>query len=430
MHRIALCCAALLACVMMSGCGRQERASADPAKSPSGQPQASAVVVSRPVVREVTDCDDYPGRTEAVAAVEVRARVTGYLEKSYLRTPGNREGKEFAEGEILFQIDPRTYDAELKRAEGNLRQAQAHLGRLELDYKRAVPLLPSQAISREDYDKIVGDRDEALAAVTTAEAARDLARLNVDFTRVTAPLAGRVSRQLVDPGNLIKADETVLTTIVALDPVYVYFDVDERSVLKFRRLMEAGKVKSARDSVAPVWMGLVDEVEDDGTPRFPHEGTINFVDNRVDPMTGTLRLRGIFPNANRLLSPGLFARIRVPIGKAHPAVLVPEEALGSDQGQSFVYVVSDDNRARKRYVKVGPPQDGRLRVIESGLSGNERVIQKGLQRVRDGAEVAPQPAESPKPAESPARGAPSNPPAAGPNAASGAGGSSPGAAKR
>jgi RND family efflux transporter MFP subunit len=406
---------------MTSGCDRQERASAGQEKSLSGQPQAAAVVVSRPVVREITDYEDYPGRTEAVKTVEVRARVTGYLEKSFLRDPVNREGKEFAEGEVLFLIDPRIYDAELKRAEGTLQQAKAHLARLELDYKRAAPLLPSQAISREEYDKIVGDRDEAQAAVTMAEAARDLARLNVDFTKVKAPFAGRVGRQLIDPGNLVKADETVLTTIVTLDPIYVYFDVDERSVLKFRRLMEAGKVKSARESVAPVWMGLVDEVEEDGTPRFPHEGTINFVDNRVDPMTGTLRLRGVFPNAKRLLSPGLFARIRVPIGKPHPAILVPEEALGSDQGQSFVYVVTDDNRARKRYVKVGPPQDGRLRVIESGLSRGERVIQKGLQRVRDGALVTLQEETTP--------GAPSKPPAAGPNSAPGAGGPSPGTAK-
>jgi RND family efflux transporter MFP subunit len=409
---------------MMSGCGRQERASAGQEKGPSGQPQAAAVVVSRPVVREITDYEDYPGRTEAVKTVEVRARVTGYLEKSFLRDPANRvnrEGKEFAEGEVLFLIDPRIYDAELKRAEGTLQQAKAHLARLELDYKRAVPLLPSQAISREDYDKIVGDRQEAQAAVTMAEAARALAQLNVNFTKVTAPFAGRVSRQLIDPGNLVKADETVLTTIVALDPIYVYFDVDERSVLKFRRLMEEGKVKSARDSVAPVWMGLVDEVEEDGTPRFPHEGTINFVDNRIDPMTGTLRLRGVFPNAKRLLSPGLFARVRVPIGKPHPAILVPEEALGTDQGQSFVYVVTDDNHARKRYVKVGPPEEGRLRVIESGLARSERVIQKGLQRVRDGDPVTPQEEAIP--------GAPSKPPAAGPNSAPGAGGFSPGTAK-
>jgi len=408
---------------MLSGCGRQERARADSAKGPSGQPQAAAVVVSRPVAREVTDYEDFPGRTESVASAELRARVTGYLEKSFLRGVANKEGREVAEGEVLFQIDPRTYEAELKRAEGTLRQAQAHLARLELDYRRAVPLLPSQAISREDYDKIVGDRDEAQAAVTMAEAARDLAKLNADFTRVTAPFAGRVSRQLVDPGNLVKADETPLTTIVALDPIYVYFDVDERSVLKFRRLMQAGKVKSARDAVAPVWMGLVDEVEEDGTPRFPHEGTINFVDNRIDPMTGTLRLRGVFPNAKRLLSPGLFARVRVPIGKPHPAILIPEEALGSDQGQNFVYLVTDDNRARKRYVKVGPREDGGLRVIESGLAGNERVIQKGLQRVRDGALVAPQVAEASAPA------APSKPPAAEPKSAPGAGGSAPGTAK-
>ncbi len=419
MHRTALYCAALLACVTLPGCGPQERASAGQEKGPPGPPQGAAVVVSRPVAGEITDYEDFPGRTEAIKTTEVRARVTGYLEDG-LRELG-KEGSEVSKDEVLFKVDPRIYRAELKRAEGTLQQAKAHLSRLELDFKRAAPLLPSQAISREDYDKIVGDRDEAQAAVTIAEAALDLAKLNVDFTEVKAPFAGRVSRQMIDRGNMVKADETVLTTIVALDPIYVYFDVDERSVLKFRRLMQAGKVKSARDSVAPVCMGLVDEVEEDGTPRFPHEGTINFVDNRIDPMTGTLRLRGVFPNAKRLLSPGLFARIRVPIGKPHPAILVPEEALGSDQGQSFLYVVTDDNLARKRYVKVGPPQDGRLRVIESGLTGSERVIQKGLQRVRDGAPVTLQEETPP--------GAPSKPPAAGPGSAPGGGGPSPATAK-
>jgi RND family efflux transporter MFP subunit len=357
------------------------------------------VVVSRPVVKQITDFEDYTGRTESVASVEVRARVTGYLDKVLFK-----EGVEVKQGDPLFDIDRRTYQAELKRMEAVLRQAEAHVKRLQFDYKRAVPLLPNHAISQEEFDKIVGDRDEAEAAVRLAEASLDLARLNLSFATVTAPIGGRISRQLIDPGNMVKADETVLTTIVTLDPIYAYFDVDERSVLKFRRLREAGKVKSARESVAPVQMGLLDEVDDKGNPLFPHAGVINFVDNRLESMTGTLRLRGRFDNPKYFLAPGLFARIRVPIGSAHSAILVSEQAFGSDQGQRFVYVVNDKNEIEYRRVKVGPLQDG-LRVAEQGLAETDRVVVSGLQRVRAGMKVEPKPEEQPAQASAPPAGA-------------------------
>jgi RND family efflux transporter MFP subunit len=343
--------------------------------------------VSQPVVKQITDFEDYTGRTEAVASVEVRARVTGYLDKVLFK-----EGTEVKQGDPLFEIDRRTYQADLKRMEANVRQAEAHLKRLQFDYKRAAPLLPNHAISQEDFDKIAGDRDEAEAAVKLAEASLDLARLNMGFATVIAPISGRISRQLIDAGNMVKADETVLTTIVTLDPIYAYFDVDERSVLKFRRLMEAGRVKSSRDSVAPVQMGLLDEQDEKGNPLFPHAGIITFVDNRVEPMTGTLRLRGRFDNPRYFLAPGLFARIRVPIGSPHSAILVSEQAFGSDQGQRFVYVVNDKNEIEYRRVKVGPLRDG-LRAVEQGLAENDRVVVSGLQRVRPGMKVEPKPAE-------------------------------------
>ena len=186
----------------------------------------------------------------------------------------------------------------------------------------------------------MGDRNEAAAMVGVAEAALHTARLNLDLTKVTAPISGRISRQNIDPGNMVMADDTVLTTIVSLDPIYAYFDVDERATLRFRRLLEAGKVKSAREGKPPVFLGLADE--DD---KYPHEGMINFVDNRLDPSTGTLRLRGIFDNHTAFLAPGMFVRIRVPIGQPHAAVLATERAIGSDQGQKFLYVLNDKNES-------------------------------------------------------------------------------------
>jgi RND family efflux transporter MFP subunit len=375
---------ALVLCVAAFGCGRRSPAG-PPGSGQPGQP-ALEVLVSLPTVKEVNDYEDFTGRTEAVASVEVRARVTGYLDKVLFK-----EGSSVKEGERLFEIDPRTYGADLKRTEAVLQQAEAHVKRLQLDYHRAAGLLPTRAISQEDFDKIAGDRDEAAAAVRIAEAARDLAKLNLDFTKVTAPLSGRISRQLVDPGNMVKADETALTTIVSQDPVYAYFDSDERTTLRVRRLIRAGKMKSSRETEMPVLVGLVDEVDADGAPQFPHTGTIDFVDNRVDAMTGTLRLRGVVPNPDNLLSPGLFVRVRVPIGEPHPAVLVPEQALGSDQGQKFVYVVNDQSEAEYRRVTVGLLQ-GSLRVIDDGLKAGERVVVSGLQRVRPGVKVQAKPA--------------------------------------
>jgi RND family efflux transporter MFP subunit len=375
-------CGLLTACAAVSGCGTPTAPVAAPPKPPE-------VVVTLPVVRQVTDYEDFTGRTEAKAAVEVRARVTGYLERVLFK-----EGTEVKQGDPLFEIDPRPYQAELQRAEATLAQSQARLRRCERDLKRANDLLPQNAISQDDFDQISGDRDEAAAAVKLAEASRDLAQLNLSFTRVTAPITGRISRQLIDPGNLVKADETALTTIVSMDPIYAYFDQDERTLLRVRRLVRAGVLKTIQESAVPVLLGLVDE------EGFPHEGRIDFADNRVDAMTGTLRLRGVFANPQRMLSPGLFVRIRLPIGAPHAAVLVSDQALGTDQGQSFVYVVNSKNEVVHHTVTVGPLEGG-LRVIEQGLAKDERVIVNGLQRVRPGVKVAPRLLEPPEQALGP-----------------------------
>jgi RND family efflux transporter MFP subunit len=220
-----------------------------------------------------------------------------------------------------------------------------------------------------------------------AKAARDLAHQNWEWTVVTAPTGGRIGRQLIDPGNMVQADVTPLTTIVSLDPMYVFFDVDERTTLRVRRLIRSGKMKSSQEANLPVFAGLVDE------EGFPHEGTIDFVDNRTDPMAGTLRIRGKFPNADRIFSPGMFVRVRTPIGKPHEAVLIPEQALGTDQGQSFVYVVNNNKKGdfevEYRPVKLGLLQ-GDMRVIEDdGLKAGETVVLKGLQRIKPNALVAP-----------------------------------------
>jgi RND family efflux transporter MFP subunit len=354
-----------------------------PQAAPPSKPPPAEVKVSHPVIKEVTDYEDFPGRIEAINSIEVRARVTGYLDKVNFD-----EGSEVKQGDVLFEIDARPYQAELNRAEANLVQAEAHLKRLNADYQRAVGLLPKGAMGREEFDKITGDRAEASAAVGVAKASKDLAQLNLGFTKVRAPIGGRISRRFIDPGNMVKADDSPLTNIVSLDPIHAYFDVDERTTLRLQRLIRSEQVQWSQGGGVRVLLGLADE---DG---FSQEGTINFSDNKVDADTGTWRLRGIFANPKRILSPGLFVRIRLPIGRPYSALLVSEQALGADQGKKFVYVVDANNAVRYRDVQVGRLHDG-LRVIAKGLTKDELVVVSGLQRIRDGATVKPEPVEMP-----------------------------------
>jgi RND family efflux transporter MFP subunit len=374
-------------CPALAGCGQSQAHNGPPPQ------QAPEVWVSLPVVKEVTDYEDFPGRIEAKYAVEVRARVTGYLEKVNFR-----EGTEVKKGDLLFEIDDRPYVAELARAEGSITQSEGRLKRLEADHRRAMDLTGKSAIAREEFDKVVGDRTEALGTLEVAKAARDLAKLNVEFTKVRAPQSGRISRRYIDPGNMVKADETALTTIVSLDPVYAYFDLDERSTLKGQRLLREGKIRWDQDHPLPLFLGLADE-----EGQYPRRGEIDFADNRVDPDTGTWRLRATCQNPDGALYPGLYVRVRLPIGQPYKALLVSEQALGTDQGQKFVYVVDKANKVDYRRVKLGrihgglraiePPayklQDGK-RVIVHGLEPGERVVVNGLQRVRPGVVVRPQ----------------------------------------
>lgn len=358
-------------CLSLTGCAQA------PSQAPPETP--TPVTVSFPVEREITDYADFTARTAAVDSVELRARVSGYLDKVNFKA-----GSLVQKGDVLFEIDPRTYQAALEHARGNLGTVEARVERLKADFARAQQMIAKGAIGREEYDKIVGDRGEALASRTAAKAAVERAELDLGFTKVTAPVSGRVSRHYVTVGNLVSAGDqgggTLLTTIVSVDPIYAYFDVDEPTVQRVVQLISEGKAKARDDIDIPVWLGLGAE------DRFQHRGTINFIDNQVNPRTGTMRVRGVFSNKDETLFPGYFARVRVPIGLPHKTLLIAERALDTDQGQKVVYVVDKDNRVSSRPVRLGALHDGQREITE-GLKPGERVIVTGLQQVRPGMTV-------------------------------------------
>src|SRR5262245_37219014 len=350
--------ATLLACGWIAGCG------ASPAVQ-NGPPRAETpeVDVSHPATAMVTDYEFFPGRLGATKSVEIRARVTGYLEQVQFQ-----EGTDVTEGTVLFEIDPRPYEAERDRAEGNVTQSKGRLKRMEEEFDRAKGLNARGILSKEEMARVTGDLTEAKGALQVNEAALALAELNLEFTKVKAPISGRISSRFIEKGNLVKADETTVTTIVSLDPIYAVFDLDERSMLRLKRLIREKKIDWSLKKGMKVQLGLSNQ------EGFPFEGEINFADNRVDADTGTWRLRGTFQNPDlntdpdpehipdHALSPGLFARIRLPMGHPYQAVLVSESALGTDQGQKYLYVVDQAGQAERRDVKVGQIHDG-LRVI-------------------------------------------------------------------
>jgi membrane fusion protein, multidrug efflux system len=335
------------------------------------------VTVSQPIVREVMEWHEYTGRTEAVKTVEVRARAKGYLHK-VLFGDGSRINK----GDLLFVIDPRPYQAELDKANADLTQAKARLELAKDDLERAAKLLAAQAISEEEYDARSKGLQGMQGAVASATASVEVARINLEFTRIRAPISGRIGRTLITEGNLVNGNgtqDTLLTYIVAIDPIYVYVDVDERMVLKYRHLGREGKRQSARDQNIPAELSLTDE-------DVPHQGYIDYVEPRADPTTGTVRARGVFPNADDHLSPGFFGRVRIPGSGRYQATLIAEHAIGIDQGQKFVMVVTDQNLAEYRPVQLGPIIDG-LRVVSEGLQPGDWIIVNGLQRVLPGKPV-------------------------------------------
>jgi RND family efflux transporter MFP subunit len=350
------------------GCG--ESAAPEEMKMPP-----TVVTVSYPVERKVQDYAEFTGRTNAVESVKVRARVYGHLEKINFT-----EGTEVKAGDVLFVIDQRPYQAALSRAKADLAQNEARAARLKLDSVRGRALLAKDAISREEFDKIEGDLLETAAAARSSEAAYETAKLNLDYTEIRAPISGLISKKYVTVGNLIESPDTglapTLTTIVSISPIQAYFDVDDLSVPK----IEAVIAHHAGKSGAPVELAVGDERD------FPHHGVIDFVDNQVDPGTGTKRMRGLFENKDRVLSPGLFARVRVPLGEPHAAILVADRAIESDQGMKVVYVVTADKTIEKRSVELGGVHDS-LRAIVDGIKPGERVVVDGLQRIRPGMTV-------------------------------------------
>ena len=350
---------------------------------PPPAPPPPKVKVTQPVVRDTMEWDEFTARLDAVDSVEVRPRVSGYLQAVHFQ-----DGALVKKGELLFTIDPRPYDAVLRRALAELALATSRLALAQKNAARAADLLKSHAISQEEADIRDSNRRQAEASVEEAQAAVEAARLDVEFTRVAAPVAGRIGRKLVTEGNLISGgagtQSTLLTTIVSLDPIYAYFEADEGSVLKYNRLARTGQRPSSREHKNPVHVGLADE------EGFPHDGVMDFVDNQIDRGTGTVVARAVLPNPDLSLLPGLFARLQLPGSGTYRAILIPDEAVGSDQSQKFVYVIDAESKAQYRTVKLGPLIDG-LRVVREGLGPDDRVVVGGLQRVRPGLVVDAQP---------------------------------------
>jgi RND family efflux transporter MFP subunit len=344
-------------------------------------PPPPDVEVGVPVLRNVTEYAEFTGTTAASAMIEVRAQVQGYLQSIHFT-----DGTDVNKGDLLFVIDPRPFQAKLEQAKANLESATAMAVRAEAIYKRAVSLLPSKAVSQEEVDTTRGDWGVAKASVLQAQAQVREAQLNVEYTSIRAPLSGRISRRLVDIGNLVQANSILLTTLAHYDPMYAYFTVSEVQLLEYLNQLQRDQATSSRPLRYPVEMGLANEV------GYPHKGTIDFADNTVDPGTGTITVRGTFPNPQPyLLRPGLFVRVRAPTGTRPAALLVPERALGQDQAGQYVLVVLPDNVVQHRQVKTGVSVED-YRVILDGLKAGERFVVEGLQRARPGTKVNPIPA--------------------------------------
>src|SRR5467141_2932501 len=350
--------------------------------SSSAQPKAPAPVevsVAEVICKQLGDSDEFTGRLEAVNAVEVRPRVSGYLQSVHFK-----EGAIVHQGDLLFQIDPRPFQAEVDRLKGDLSQAKAQLSRAQSDFQRAERLHNNDGMSAEEYDRRAAVRSEAEARIASTEAALRGAELNLGFTRVIAPITGLVGRAGITEGNLVEggaAQVKPLTTLVSLDPIYVYFDVDEQTYLKYARVTQSHGT-SSHDLRSAAQLGLADE---DG---FSHIGQVSFVDNQVSSSTGTIRLRATFANKNLSLTSGLFARIRLQGGGVQHGCLARDEAVVTDLNQKYVFVLGKDNTLVYRPVKLGPIAEG-LRVVRDGLHEGDTIVVSGLQRVRPGATVTP-----------------------------------------
>jgi RND family efflux transporter MFP subunit len=373
--------AASLASILLAACA-----------SPAAQgapPPAPPVTAAKAVARDVTEWNEFTGRLEAVHNVDVRPRVSGLVASVHFT-----EGALVRRGDVLFEIDPRPFQTDVDRLRADLARARAAFARTSAERDRATRLSAENAISTEEHDRRSSSAAEAEAQVSAVEAALRAAELNLEFTRVVAPISGRVGRAIVTEGNLVTSgpgEATLLTTLVSLDPIYASFEVDEQSFLAFQR-----NAAGTRGGTAARWGDIRMALA--GDPDFPRTGRLQFLDNQLDAATGTIRVRAVFANADGALTPGLFVRLQMSASRPYPAVLVQDQAVGTDLDKRFVYVVGKDQAIAYRPVTLGPIVDG-LRVVRNGLQPEEVVLVNGLQRVRPGAKVnaALQPMETSSP---------------------------------
>src|SRR5215470_1538490 len=364
--------AVYIICDVLSGCNK-------PAPPPA--PPPPPVTIAKPIKKEIIEWDEFTGRTDAVESVDVRPRVSGYIDNITFKA-----GDRVAKGDLLFVIDPRPYKAALDQAEAQLRQAQANQQLQDANFARQDRLRQSGVTAKEDFDTALSNKNQAGAQVLANTAAVETAKLNLSFTQITSPISGRISREQVTVGNLVQADSTLLTNVVSIDPIYAYFNVDERSILNYQQQVREGKLPDARSQSVPVHLQL------DNEKGFPHEGVIDFINNQFESSTGTMQVRGVFPNANAFLTPGAFVRVRVAGSPLHEAILVTDRAIGTDQGTKYVLVIDDQDVVGVKPVVLGPEVDG-LRVVRSGLTGDEQIIINGIVNARPGSKVSPQPGD-------------------------------------
>ncbi len=381
----------LLLCIASLGC----RPSQTSEKMQAPPPRVGVV---KAVVQELPQFDEYVGRTQAVETVEVRSRVTGFI-----KTVEFTEGQIVAKDQLLFKIEPDAYEAIYQQAKSRIDVAKAKVELAQSKLARAKKLIEGSAMSVEEFDEISASLAEAKAQQVSAEADVAIAKLDVDYTNIRSPIAGRIDRALVTPGNIVTGglgSGTLLTTIVSVAPIHAYFDVDERSFLKYQRMSaanqstaqqppsqsqssEAPNPEGIRALNVPCDVQLADEKD------FPHHGFLDFIENKVDSKTGSIRLRAIFENEDKLLKPGQFVRLRVRVGQPQPSVLIPEQCIAFDQDTRYVYVIGDDKVAQRQVIEVGR-QIGDQRIITNGLSADDAVVYRGIQRVRDQEPVSPE----------------------------------------
>lgn len=362
--------------IVLSSCGNHDNSASN--QGPGALPK---VKMAQALAQQVTEWDEYTGRIEAVNSVDLRARVSGYLEKVIFKA-----GDKVKKGDLLFLIDPKPFTAQLNYAEAELERVKSRHELAKNDLSRAERLFRAKAISEEEHDARSKGLRETVAAVQSAEANVYTAKLNLEFTKVTSPINGRIGRELITAGNLVNgggADATLLTFVVSTDPVYVYVDADERSVLKYRRQAKQGGRGNLGDEQTPVELAVADE------GNFPHQGHLDYSAPREDAATGTLSLRGVFANPDELLSPGFFARVRIRSATPYPGILLPDRAIGTDQAQRFVWVVNPENQVEYRKVELGAHM-GQSRVISSGLKPEEWVVIEGIQKLKPGIKVNPE----------------------------------------